>query len=192
MPTGTQDKLPAPQEPVVAHILHVPVPAPVVRIAPISNHINLPGTLTSYVITSLVVSLEVTNSTFPPTPIATSNHGDRREGTPGVPGVMPPNNFNGPTRRARQRDLSQTGTSRERVMTTQTYNEDMVAPNIMVPHTGVAKPPTPDVRPLLPPYSRAQSRTYSAGASFVTPRPSQPRSLPPITTPSSLGITTIS
>ena len=65
-----------------------------------------------------------------------------------------------------------------------------VSSDIVVPHTGVAKPPTPEVQPLIPPYTPAPS-SYSAGASFVTPRPSQPWSPPPITTPSSMGMATI-
>jgi hypothetical protein len=97
--------------------------------------------------------------------------------TDGMPGVMAPlSGFKSPTRRTWQRDHSQTGTSRELVMAAEPDNEPMVPADIVVSHTGVAKPPTPEVRPLIPPYPVPSS--YSVGAFFVTPRPSQPWSTP--------------
>jgi len=76
---GHQVIQPVQQETVVPHATHVPVPAPVVRIEPISNPIHLSGTLTSYVTTSPVVSPGVTNPMFAPTPVEPPESGDRRD-----------------------------------------------------------------------------------------------------------------
>ena len=66
--------------------------------------------------------------------------------TDGLPGVMAPlSGFKSPTRRTRQRDHSHTGTSRELVMAAEQDSEAMVPADIVVPRTGVAKPPTPEV-----------------------------------------------
>ena len=109
----------------VSQKIHVPVPPPVCfRIAPISLTRD-----TNFLRDHVSIFVSRGDESHVPMSMVTD----------GMQGVMAsPSGLKGPTRLARQRDFSQTGTSRELVMTSEPTNDDMVPPNIVIPHNGIA------------------------------------------------------
>jgi len=178
----TQDTNHVPLE-VVQPLTQVPISAPVVTVQKSATPIA-PGTPVSYGTASPAQMTDIQKTMYPPTPIAPPVV------TTTVPDTLPvtkPHTSTdmGPPKQTRPRQQRVDDTTRPVSSTTADFTAT-VGP-YRASDTGLGNTAQSEVRPLIPPYTPAPSAS-SAGANFMTPRPSQPWSPETLTTPSTVGM----